>query len=73
MERDQEMALKLYLQSALKGDACSQFRAARIYENKMRLETTQNKRDEYRKLAKRFYEAAARQNYGEAISRLREL
>ena len=73
LERDQEMALKLYLQSALKGDACSQFRAARIYENKMRLETTQNKRDEYRKLAKRFYEAAARQNYGEAISRLREL
>ncbi|MBO5689436.1 MAG: protein kinase [Lentisphaeria bacterium] len=73
LARDTESALTCYLRCADKGNAEAQYRAARIYEQKMLAETRQNKRDEYKKLAKRFYEEASGRNWADARSRLRAL
>ena len=73
VKKDVDTALKLFLMNAARGDAASRFHAARIYERKLMLETTQRKRDEYKKEAKRLYEAAALQGHEEARSRLRRL
>jgi len=73
LERNQDTALTYYLRSADKGDAEAQYRAARIFEQRMLAETMQMKRDEYKKQAKHFYEEASRQNWSDARSRLRSL
>ena len=46
-----ELTDKIYAEGVEKGNAEAQYRAARIYEQKMLAETRQNKRDEYKKLA----------------------
>lgn len=73
LERNQNTALTYYLRSADKGNAEAQYRAARIFEQRMLAETIQMKRDEYKKQAKHFYEEASRQNWSDARSRLRSL
>ena len=73
LERSQETALTYYLRSAEKGNAEAQYRAARIFEQKMLAATVQMKRDEYKKQAKHFYEEASRQNWSDARSRLSSL
>lgn len=73
LERNQEIALTYYLRGAEKGNAEAQYRAARIFQQKMLAETKQEKRDEYKKQARHFYEEAARQNWSDARSRLRSL
>ena len=73
LERNQDTALTYYLRSAEKGNAEPQYRAARIFEQRMLAETIQMKRDEYKKQAKHFYEEASRQNWSDARSRLRSL
>ena len=73
MERNQEAALTCYLRGAQRGSAEAQYRAGRIFEQKMLAETIQIKRDEYKKKAKHYYEEAAAQNWQDARSRLRAL
>ena len=73
MERNQEAALTCYLRAAQRGSAEAQYRAGRIFEQKMLAETIQIKRDEYKKKAKHYYEEAAAQNWQDARSRLRAL
>ena len=73
VKKDVDAALRLFLKNAARGDAVSRFHAGRIYERKLMLETTQSKRDEYKKSAKHFYEAAARQGHEEARARVRGL
>ena len=71
--RNQETALTYYLRGADKGNAEAQYRAARIFEQRMLAESRQVKRDEYKKKAKHFYEEASLQNWADARSRLRSL
>jgi TPR repeat protein len=73
LERSDDNALVCYLRCADKGNTQAQYLAARIYEKKMLSETIQQKRDEYRRSAKRLYEAAALKEYRDARSRLRSL
>ena len=73
LERSDEAALVCYLRCADKGNTQAQYLAARIYEKKMLSETMQHKQDEYRRSAKRLYEAAALKEYRDARSRLRSL
>ena len=73
LERSDDNALVCYLRCADKGNTQAQYLAARIYEKKMLSETIQHKQDEYRRSAKRLYEAAALKEYRDARSRLRSL
>lgn len=70
LERDQETALTYYLRSA-QGNTEAQYRAAVIFEQKMRAEKVQAKRAEYKKQAMHFYEEAA--DWSDARSRLGSL
>ena len=73
LERSDDTALTYYLRSADLGSAEAQYRAGRIFERKILSEATQDKRDECKRSAKRFYEEAVRQGFGDARSRLRAL
>ena len=71
LERNQDTALTYYLRSAEKGNAEAQYRAARIFQKKILAETKQEKRDEYKKQARVFYEKAAAQGHEPAKKKLR--